>query len=172
MARINKIKIYGEKLFTEGAYLEAQKQFEFAEKILLKLGKKEEALLFSDLSFGIKELREERSKKLEILEEEKLGNDSLKIFEIYYDLIDLSKKLKDYDSADMYLSELTQFYQTDQIKLRDLEHQRFNLYKQANSLLSENIFDKSADLYEKCEIISQFLVQIGKDNEKNNMNKL
>jgi len=100
-----------------------------------------------------------------------LDNDSLKIFEIYYALIELSKKLKDYDSANMYLSELTQFYQTDQIKLRDLEYQRFNLYKQANSLLSENIFKRSAELYEKCEKISQFLVQIGRDNEKNNVNK-
>jgi len=171
MARINKIKTYGEKLFTEGAYLEAQKQFEFAEKILLKLGKKEEALLFSDLTVGIKELREERDKKLEIIEKEKLGNDSLKIFEIYYDLIELSKKLKDYDSANIYLSELTQFYQTDQIKLRDLEYQRFNLYKQANSLIEEKVFEKSAELYEKCENISQFLVQIGRENEKNNVNK-
>ena len=171
MIRINKIKIYGEKLFTEGAYLEAQKQFEFAEKILVKLGKKEEALLFSDLTIGIKELSEERDKKLEILEEVKLGNDSLKIFDLYYDLIELSKKLKDYDSANIYLSELTQFYQNDQIKLRDLEYQRFNLYKQANLLMEEKIFEKSAEIYEKCEKISQFLVQIGRDNEKNNVKK-
>jgi len=171
MARINRIKIYGEKLFAEGAYLEAQKQYEFGEKILLKLGKKEEALLFSDLTVGIKELNEERYKRLEVLEKEKLGNDSLKIFEIYYDLIELSKKLNDYDSANMYLSELTQFYQTDQIKLRDLEYQRFNLYKRANSLLSEKIFERSAGLYEKCEKISQFLVQIGRENEKNNVEK-
>ena len=171
MDRINKIKIYGEKLFSEGAYLEAQKQFEFAEKILLKLGKKEDALAFSDLTVGIKELSEERDEKLIILEEEKLGNESLKIFDLYYDLIELSKKLKDYDSADMNLSELTQFYQMDQKKLRDLEYQRFNLYKQANSLLSENIFEKSAELYEKCEQISQFLVQIGRDNEKINVKK-
>ena len=171
MARINKIKIYGESLFNEGAYLEAQKQFEIAEKILLKLGKKEEALLFSDLTIEIKELSEERDKKLETLEEAKLGNDSLKIFEIYYDLIEFSKKLKDYDSASMYLSELTQFYKTDKIKLRDLEYQRFNLDKQANSLIEENKFEKSAELYEKCEKISQFLVPIGKENEKDNVEK-
>jgi len=171
MARINKIKIYGEELFNEGAYLEAQKQFEFAEKILLKLGKKGEALLFSDLTIGIKELSKERDNKLETLEEAKLDNDSLKIFELSYDLIELSKKLKDYDSASMYLSELTQFYQTDQITLRDLEYQRFNLYKQANSLTEEKIFGKSAEFYEKCEKISQFLVQIGRENEKNNVEK-
>ncbi len=71
----------------------------------------------------------------------------------------------------MYLYELTQFYQSDQIVLRDLEYQRFNLYKQANSLIEEKIYEKSAELYEKCEKISQFLVQIGRENEKNNVEK-
>jgi len=171
MVRINKIKIYGEKLLAEGAYIEAQKQFEFAEKILLKLGKKEEALLLLNLNIGIKELSEERDMKLEILEEAKIGNDSLIIFEIYYDLIELSKKLKDYDSAEMYLSELTHFYQNDQIKLRNLEYQRFDLYKQANSLIGDEIFEKAAEFYEICEKISLFLVQFGRENEKINVKK-
>ena len=171
MLRINKIKTYGEKLLTEGAYLEAQKQFEFAENILLKIGKNEEALLFSDLTIGIKELSEERDEILIMLEKEKLGIDSLKIFDLYYSLIELSEKLKDYDSADMYLSELTQFYQTEQIMLRDLEYQRFKFYKLANSLTEEKNFEKSVELYEKCEKISQFLVHIGRENEKNNVKK-
>ena len=171
MTKINNIKIFGENLFDEGAYLEAQKQFELAEKILLKLGKKEEALLFSNLTSGITELNEERDKKLEALEEVKLGNDSLKIFEIYYDLIELSKKLKDYDSASMFLSEFTQFYQTDQIKLRDLKSQRFNLCVLANSLIVERKFEKSAELFELCEKISQFLVQIGRENGKDKTEK-
>ena len=109
--------------------------------------------------------------KLEILEEAKLGNDSLIIFEIYSDLIELSKKLKDYDSAEMYLSELTHFYKNDQIKLRDLEYQRFNLYKQANSLIEDKTFEKAAEFYDICEKISLFLVQIGRENEKNNVEK-
>jgi len=171
MARINKIKTYGEKLLTEGAYLEAQKQFEFAENILLKIGKNEEALLFSDLTIGIKELSEERDEILKMLEKEKLGIDSLKIFDLYYNLIELSEKLKDYDSADMYLSELTQFYQNEQTMLKDLEYQRFKLYKLANSLTEEKNFEKSIGLYEKCERISQFLVHFGRENEKNNVKK-
>jgi hypothetical protein len=171
MGRIDKIKTYGEKLLTEGAYLEAQKQFEFAEKILLKLGKNEEALLFSDLTVGIKELSDERDERLAMLEKAKLGIDSLKIFDLYYSLIELSEKLKDYDSADMYLSELTQFYQTEQIMLRDLEYQRFKFYKLANSLIEEKNFEKSVELYEKCEKISQFLAHIGRDNENNNVIK-
>lgn len=169
--RINKIKSYGENLLAEGAYLEAQKQFEFAEKILLKLGKKDEALVFSDLKIGIKELREERRERFEMLEEVKLGNDTLKIFDTYYDLIELSEKLKDYDSANMYMSELAQYYQYEQNKLRDLEYQRFNLYKQANSLIKEKNFKQSVEFYEICEKISQFLVKIGRENEKNNVIK-
>ncbi|MCJ7649577.1 MAG: hypothetical protein MUP85_13255, partial [Candidatus Lokiarchaeota archaeon] len=171
MAKINKIKIFGENLFDEGAYLEAIKQFELAEKILLKLGKKEEAFIFSNLTSGITELNEERDKKLEALEAAKLGNDSLKIFEIYYDSIELSKKLKDYDSASMFLSEFTQFYQTDQIMLRDLKSQRFNLCIQANSLIIERKFEKSAEFFELCEKISQFLVQIGRENGKDKTEK-
>ncbi|MBY9021069.1 MAG: hypothetical protein KGD67_08420 [Candidatus Lokiarchaeota archaeon] len=166
ITRINKIKIVGKNLFDEGAYLEAIKQFEFAEKILLKLGKKQEASLFSDLTLRIIELSEERDKKLDTLEGVKLGNNSLKIFENYYDLIDLSKKLKDFDSASMYLSELTQFYQTDQIMLRGLKSQRLNLCIQANSLIEEKYFEKSAGIFELCEKISQFLVQIDKENGK------
>ena len=71
----------------------------------------------------------------------------------------------------MYLSELTQFYQTDKITLKDLEYQRFNLYKQANSLIKEKIYEKSAENYEQCEKISQFLVQIGRENEIKNVEK-
>lgn len=171
MARINKIKICGENLFNEGAYLEAQSEFETAEKILLKLGKKEEASLFSELIIEIKELSEDRDKKLETLEEAKLENDSLKIFEIYYDLIELSKKLKDYDSASMYLFELTQFYQTDQIMLRGLKSQRFNLCIQANLLIEKKKYKKSAGIFELCEKISQFLVQIDKENGKDKTEK-
>ena len=163
MAKINNIKITGENLFNEGAYLEAQKQYELAEKILLELGKKEEALLFSDLAKKISDLNEEREKKVEILQGEK---DSVKTFEVYYDLIDLSKKLKDFDFASMYLSELTQFYQTDQIMLRGLKSQRLNLCIQANSLIEEKYFEKSAGIFELCEKISQFLVQIDKENGK------
>ena len=171
MVRINKIKSYGEKLQSEGAYLEAQKQFEFAENILLKLDKKQEASIFSELKMSIRELSEQRDKKLEMLGGVKLENDSLQIFETYYDVIELSEKLKDHDSAEMYLAELIDFYQMEQAKLRDLEYQRFKLYQQANSLIEEKNFEQSIEFYEKCEKISQFLVKIGKENEKNNVKK-
>ncbi|MHA2290228.1 MAG: hypothetical protein ACXABG_15690, partial [Promethearchaeota archaeon] len=171
MDRISKIKNYGEKLLSEGAYLEAQKQFEFAEKILLRLGKEEEALVFSDLKIGIKELSEQRDERLEKLEGVKTGIDSYKIFDTYYDLIELSEKLKDHDSADMYLSELTHFFQKEQTLLKDLEYHRFKLYKKANSFIEEKKFEQSVEIYEICKRISQFLVQLGRENEKNNVKK-
>jgi tetratricopeptide (TPR) repeat protein len=169
--RIDKIKAFGKELFAEGAYLEAQKQFEFAEKILLRLGRKEEALEFSGLKINIKELAEQRDKKLELLEVEKTGKNSISIFELYNDLIELSSRLKDVDMASMYQSELIQIFQTDEARLKDLEYQRFKLYKEANLLMDEKVFEKSAEIYEKCENISLFLVELGSLNETINVEK-
>jgi hypothetical protein len=169
--RIEKIKTFGKELFAEGAYLEAQKQYEFAEKILLKLGRKEEALKFSNLKISIKQLTEEHEKKLELLEEVKTGKESIRIFELYNDLIELSLRLKDEDTADMYKSELIHIFETDKIKLKDLEYERFKFYKQANSLMEEEEFEKSSEIYEKCENISIFLIELGRINEAVNVEK-
>ncbi|MFX1556985.1 MAG: hypothetical protein ACFFC9_07010 [Promethearchaeota archaeon] len=169
--RIEKIRSFGKELLTEGAYLEAQKQFEFAEKILIRMGRKEEALEFSNLKIGIKELAEEREKKLEQLEIAKLGDNSLSIFELYNDLIELSLRLKDIEVAEMYQFELIEVFQSHEHKLKDLEFQRFKLYKQANSFMAEKTFEKSAELYGKCERISQFLVKLGRENENKNVQK-
>ncbi|MFW9945891.1 MAG: hypothetical protein ACFFDX_03575 [Candidatus Odinarchaeota archaeon] len=169
--RIDRIRQFGIELFTEGAYLEAQKEFEFAEKILLKLGRKEEALEFLDLHIGIKELVEEREKKLKFLKNEKLEEDSLSLFDLYNDLIELSLRLKDIDMADMYQSELIQIFQSDKLKLKDLEYKRFILYKEANSLINDALFEKSIKLYEKCKKISEFLVKLGRENESKNVEK-
>lgn len=167
--RIDRIKKFGDELFAEGAYLEAQKQFEFAEKVLLRMGKKDIALEFSNLRISIKHLAEEREKKLELLEIEKLGKDSLAIFELYNDLIELSLRLKDVEIADIYQSELIQLFQADEKNLKNLEYQRFKLYKQANSYMEAKTYEKSAELYEKCEKISEFLVKLGKDKEIKNV---
>jgi len=169
--QLNEIKTLGEELLHEGAYLEAQKQFETAEKILLKLGRKNEALLFSDLTTGIKELSEEREKRLEILEHEKLEGNSMNIFNIFYDLIEISKNLRDQDAANMYLSELIQIFQADKLKLIDLRNQSLILEEQANSLKNSNLFEKAAKVYEKCEKISHFLVQLGSEEEKTSVEK-
>ncbi|MFX0026662.1 MAG: hypothetical protein ACFE8M_09610 [Candidatus Hermodarchaeota archaeon] len=169
--RIDRIRLFGIELFAEGAYLEAQKEFEFAEKILLKLGRKEEALEFLDLHIGIKELVEEREKKLKLLESEKLEEDTLSLFDVYNDLIELSLRLKDVDMADMYQSELIQLFQSDKLKLKDLEYKRFILYKEANSLIDEALFEKSIKLYEKCRKISELLVKLGRENETKNIEK-
>ena len=169
--QLNEYKTLGEELFAESAYLEAQKQFEHAEKLLLTLGREEEALVFSELTIGIMGLIEEREKRLERLERAKLDSNSINIFDLYYEIIDISKKLKDTDAVNMYQSELIQFFQVDKLKLRDLEYQRFSLNKQANSLLNDNLFKKAAENFEKCEKISNFLVQLGGEEEINNVEK-
>ncbi|MFX1596189.1 MAG: DUF2341 domain-containing protein, partial [Promethearchaeota archaeon] len=169
--KVNEIKNLGEKLFNEGAYLEAEKQFELGKEFLLKHGKEEDAKLFSELSSGIKGLIEEREKRLEILEQVKIEGDSVKIFDLYYDILEISKKLRDLDGENMYKSELIQFFQTNKFKLIDIKRHIFYLEQEADSLISNNFFEKAAHLYEKCENLSDFLVQLGKEEETKNIRK-
>ncbi|MFX1469322.1 MAG: hypothetical protein ACFFB8_11725, partial [Promethearchaeota archaeon] len=169
--KVNEIKNLGEKLFNEGAYLEAEKQFELGKEFLLKHGKEEDAKLFSELSSGIKGLIEEREKRLEILEQVKIEGDSVKIFDLYYDILEISKKLRDLDGVNMYKSELIQFFQTNKFKLINIKRHIFDLEQEADSLIRNNFFEKAAHLYEKCENLSDFLVQLGKEEETKNIRK-
>ena len=111
--RINDIKNMGEELFAEGAYLEAQEQFKLGRDLLLNLGREEDAVLFSDLIYGIEELIEEREKRLEILERMKIEKNFIQVFELYQDVIEISKKLRDTDSSSFYQSELINYMQSN-----------------------------------------------------------
>jgi len=162
---IEKIKSLGEELFNEGAYLEAIKQFQNAKDILSKQGKNEEAVLFSDLIGGIEGLIEERENRLELLEKEKIDGDSIKIFELYYDIIAISKKLRDPDGASFYQAELITYFQNNDWILVDLEKYRSEMGQEAESLYNNSYFENAAQLYEKCEIISQLFVQLGREKE-------
>jgi hypothetical protein len=167
--RINEIKNLGEELFTEGAYLEAQKQFKLGKEFLLKLGREEEAKLFSELSSGIEGLIEEREKRLELLKQEKIEGNSVKIFELYYDVIEISEKLRDFDTVSMYKSELIQFFQINKSNLIHIERYRFSLEQKADSLSNSKLFEIAAQIYEECEKISHFLLQLGKEEEITNI---
>jgi hypothetical protein len=163
--KINEYKHLGEELFTEGAYLEAQEQFKLGRDLLINLGREDEAKLFSELIAGIEGLIEEREKRLEILEQIKSEGDSAQIFELYQDLIDISKKLRDPDSASFYQSELINYFQNNKLKLVDLEKYRFELDQKAESLFSNNNFKMAAQFYEKCEKITQLLVQLEREED-------
>ncbi|MFW9820690.1 MAG: hypothetical protein ACFFE5_13860, partial [Candidatus Thorarchaeota archaeon] len=162
--QINEIKNMGEELFAEGAYLEAQKQFKKGRDLLINLGREEEAKLISDLISGIEGLIEEREKRLEKLEEVKIEGNSVQVFELYYEIIAISKKLRDPDTASFYQSELINYFQHN-LNLVDLENYRYELNQKALSLIENNIFEIAAQLYEKCENISQLFVQLGKEEE-------
>jgi hypothetical protein len=161
----------GEELFKEGAYLEALKQFQNAKELLSKQNKNGEAGLFSDLIAGIEGIIEEREKRLEILEREKMEGDSVKIFDLYYDIIEISKKLRDLDAINMFQSDLYEFFQTKKSKLGDIENYRFDLEKKAESLSNNSFFEVAAQLYGKCEDISQFLLKFEKEGEIANIEK-
>ncbi|MFX0036258.1 MAG: DUF2341 domain-containing protein [Candidatus Hermodarchaeota archaeon] len=162
--RINKVKSLGEELFAEGAYLEAQKQFKVGRDLLMNLGREEEAKLFSELLSGIEGLIEEREKRLETLEQAKLEGNVEQVFDLYHEIIAISKKLRDPDTASFYQSELINYFQKN-INFIDLENYRYELNQKAGSLIENNIFEIAAQLYEKCEIISQLFVQLGKEEE-------
>ncbi|MFX1432013.1 MAG: LamG-like jellyroll fold domain-containing protein [Promethearchaeota archaeon] len=168
---IDEIKALGEELFSVGAYLEALKQFQYAKDILSKHGRNEEIALISELIAIIEGLIEEREKRLEILEKEKIDGDSVKVFELYNDIIGISKKLRDLDAVNMYQSELIQYFQTNRFKLNDIENYRSNLEHEADSLSNNGFFEKAAQIYGKCEEISQLLVDLGKKEELANAEK-
>ncbi|MFW9949633.1 MAG: hypothetical protein ACFFKA_05855, partial [Candidatus Thorarchaeota archaeon] len=163
-----KIKAFGEELFNNGAYLEAQKQFVFAKNMLMKLGRNEEAKLFSDLFQGISGLIEKRENLLKVLDKVKVEGNVVKLFELYYDLIQISKKLRDLDAQDMYRSEFIESLQNNNLALSGLEEYRLIMEEQ---IKVENNSAKVVELYEKCEIISEFLIQLGREEEKINLDK-
>ncbi len=168
---IDEIKALGEELFSEGAYLEAIKQFQHAKDLLSEHGRNEEVVLISDLIAGIEGLINEREKRLELLEREKIEGGSVKIFELYYDIIEISKKLRDLDGINMFQSELIQFFQTNKFKLVVIEKHRANLEQEADSLSHNGFFEMAAQIYGKCEEISQFLVKLEKEEEITNVEK-
>lgn len=177
--KVSKIKNLGEQLFTEGAYLEAQKQFELGRNILKNLGKQEEAQLFTDLILGIEGLIAEREERLVSLELLKHEGNSRQIFNTYQDIIELSNKLGDQETSNFYQSDLILFFQKIHLNKIELESYRFELKQKADELINNNIFDKAAEHYEKCEQISALLVQLERkkkvsyiENKNKHLNKL
>ncbi|MFW9902581.1 MAG: hypothetical protein ACFFDY_15040, partial [Candidatus Thorarchaeota archaeon] len=136
--------------------------------MLINLGRKEEAKLFSELISGIEGLIEEREKRLNLLAQTKIEEDTVEIFDLYYEIINISKKLRDPESASFYQSELINNFQNN-LNFVDLENYRYELNQKARLLIEKNIFEIAAQLYEKCEKISQLLVQLGKEEEIGNI---
>jgi hypothetical protein len=169
--KIDEIKLLGEELFDEGAYIEAQKQFELVEQHLIKIGKTDEAAYYSNLTADIKRMSKEHEVKLENLEYEKINNNFLKVMEIYIDLIKIIKKLKDLDTLKMYQLDLIQLVKDGNLKVSDLEDNRTRSEEQANIYLEQNIFKEAVNLYENCEEISQILLQLDRVEENYNIDK-
>jgi len=169
--RLIKIRSLGEELFNEGAYLEAQKQYEIAEALLLKLKKKDEALFYSKLITNIKNLNKEREDKLENLEKQKEKDNFIKVMEIYFEVIDISKKLKDFDILEMYQSELIQLVKDGNLDISDLEHKRNKFEEQGNIYFDQDLFEEAAEFFEYCEEISHVLLKLDRLEENYNIDK-
>ena len=167
---IEKIKLHGEELFNQGAYFEAIKNFEQAKFILNKQGREEEEFLLSELIESIKKLVKEREERIELLEEEKINGNSIRIFELYSEIIDISKSLKDFEFVDMFKSEIIDFYDANKIKLLEIQRYRTTLEEQAEIMLNSNLYEKTFNCFEMCEQISELLVNFNK-NEIINVEK-
>ncbi|MFX0024360.1 MAG: LamG-like jellyroll fold domain-containing protein, partial [Candidatus Hermodarchaeota archaeon] len=163
--KVTDIKNLGEQLFAEGAYLEAQKQFEIGRDLLNNFNRQEEAQLFTDLISGIEGLIIKREKQLDILEGLKLGGNSRQIFDLYQEIIEISKKLRDLDTTSFYQSELKQYFQNNHSDMFNLEKYRLELKQKADLLFNNNNFDKAAEHYEKCEKISILLAELEREKE-------
>ena len=170
LPNIEEIKNLGEDLFNEGAYLEAVKQFEHARDILRNQGKEEEATLFLELIDGIKGLIKEREMRIEALEVEKVNGNSIKIFELYQDVIEISKNLRDFDAVNMFKSEMMDFFDANKLKVIELQKHRNNLELEAEISASNSQIEKAIKEFEICERISELLMNYNK-NEIINVEK-
>ena len=164
-------KSLAEELFNEGAYLEAKEQLEFAKDMSMKFGYNEEVKLFSDLIDGITGLIDKRENLLKVLDKVKIESDIVKIFELYYDLIQISKKLRDLDAQKMYRLEFIENFRNNNFALSELEDYRLILEEQIKLFAAENNNAKVVELYEKDEIITDFLSQLGREEQKDNLDE-
>ncbi|MFW9784911.1 MAG: hypothetical protein ACFFFB_21705, partial [Candidatus Heimdallarchaeota archaeon] len=83
----------------------------------------------------------------------------------------ISKKLRDSDALHMFQLEFIQIFQNDNLKLIELEDYRIILEEQIKLFLVENKTEKVIESYDKCEIITELLVQLGKEEEKINLDR-
>ncbi|MFX0012748.1 MAG: hypothetical protein ACFE9R_20725, partial [Candidatus Hermodarchaeota archaeon] len=159
---IEELKHLGESMFEEGAYLEAIEQFDYVKELLIKQGREEEATLFSELINGINTLIKEREIRTKVLEAEKVNGDSIRIFELYQEIIEISKKLRDFDGVNMFNSEMNDYFNANKIKLIELQKYGFKLEEQADLLSNTGQYEKAAQEFEKCEQISELLMNYNK----------
>lgn len=167
---IEEIKNLGEQLFDDGAYLEAIEQFELAKIVSRKIGREEDVKLFSELVEVIKALIKEREITIQALDKEKIDGNSRKIFELYQNLIDISKKLRDIDAVDMFKSDMIDFFNDNKYKLIEMQKYRGSLEEHIESLLSIGQYKEATQELEKCVQISELLMNFNK-NEIINIEK-
>ena len=165
--QVKSFKDLGEEFFSNGAYLEAIEQFQNAKNLLLKHGKDTDVTLISDLIEGIERLVEERESRLNLLRKEKTEGNTVKIFNLYQEVIEISNKLRDFDIITMYQSELTEYFKNNLSKIPEIESYRNDLEKEAELFISTRDFNQAAQLFEKCEEISQILEKYTKEERTN-----
>ena len=95
----------------------------------------------------------------------------MRIFNVYYVLIEISKKINDFDIIDNYQSELIEIFHEKNNSTAELELKKSIFEENANSFYAEKDYEKAAKFYKQCERFSHFLTQLGKEKEFSNIRK-
>ncbi|MFX0134424.1 MAG: hypothetical protein ACFFDN_12365, partial [Candidatus Hodarchaeota archaeon] len=167
--QIAKFEKRGKTLFDKGDYLEALKLFKKTENNLLKINRKKEALIFSRKYDQIKKLIDQRKETLKLLTGAKINKDIIEVINLYNEIIEISKELNDIDGLAMYRVKLSQFTNSNEISIPELELKMMVLEEQAAKCEKEYLYGAASDNYEQCEKICLLLMQLGNKEEENNL---
>ena len=106
--QIEEILKIGEELFASGSYLEVITHFDQAAATFQKYGYEIEAHIFYKKANELRSLIAERAGKLTLLEQAKICKNLTNILALYKDIMEISRKLNDFDGLKVFQSELHQ----------------------------------------------------------------
>lgn len=95
--QISEILEIGEELFANGSYLEVINHFDQAAATFQKYGYEIEAHIFYKKANELRSLIAERAGKLTLLEQAKICKNLTNIFALYKDIMEISRKINDFD---------------------------------------------------------------------------
>lgn len=161
--QIGEILEIGEELFESGSYLEVINHFDQAAATFQKYGFEIEAHIFYKKANELRSLIAERAGKLTLLEQAKLCKNP-NILALYQDVMEISRKLNDFDGIRVFQAELNQIMGTNNSFQPARTEQKAEIPSvQVNSQENPIYLPKSVNFYEE---LQKFAIEdlIGKRN--------
>ncbi len=153
----------GEELYAEGNPLIAQKYYLMTADLLHKLGRTDEAQIYSELAAEILQTNEIIQQLSSELVRMKGQNDHERELVTRIELIALSKKINERSGVEKYQSEILSLINKNQVEFAQLEQAMQAITEKANQLENLHQPDEAKKLRKKTEIISAILVR-GRNN--------